>query len=86
MEEIKKEGSRLRITDRREITVDGVKEVTLLDQSTVCLNTSLGELTLEGEDLKIDSLLKSEGVCTVRGRISGIYYETEKRIKKRFGR
>lgn len=70
------------ITDRKSTVLDGVENVLSFDESYITLSTSLGELNIEGDGLKIENLSKESGEITVSGRICALYYK-EKKSKKR---
>lgn len=80
MEEFAK-SSDLILKDRGMLSVSGVINILGFDSYAVTLETKLGKLTAEGEDLKIESLNKASGELTLRGRISGLYYTDEKITK-----
>ena len=44
------------VTDRHSLLVDGVNNVLSFDEGFVLLSTSLGDLAVEGEYLKIENL------------------------------
>lgn len=70
------------LTDRRMLIVDGVNNVLSFDDGYVLLSTALGDLCVEGEDLKIENLTKERGEISVSGTVSALYYR-EKTAKKR---
>lgn len=76
METVTKEGKAhtltLRARERAEIT--GVCEVESFDEHGVVLRTDCGELSLEGEGLRVGTLDIARGVVEVSGRIDGVYY------------
>ena len=46
--------------------------------------TTLGKLTVEGEGMVIDSLVKETKRIIVKGKISGLYYSDNKKTKGLF--
>ena len=78
--------------DRREITVNGVREVVSFDEATVLLLTVCGQLTVEGEDLRVTTLNTQDGIVAVTGKLNGFFYEDESTASEgqgkraRFGR
>ena len=46
----------VKLTDRETLSVDGVVNVGSFDENFVTIATSLGELNVEGESLKIENL------------------------------
>ena len=53
----------------------GVAEVISFDESLVVLNTSLGVLTVQGQELKLKTLSLEGGQVSVDGQISALTYE-----------
>lgn len=76
------------IRSRKHIDITGVRDVVSFDERAVVMVTNGGDMTVEGEDLKIGVLDTEKGVVSVDGKISAvIYYDdtpTEKR--KLFGK
>lgn len=70
------------ITDRRQVDVEGVSFVTLVDEQQICIDTVKGALVVEGTDLKLENLEKAKGTVVVLGEIQGVYY-VEKRHKNK---
>ena len=60
---------------RRECAeIAGVCEVESFDERGVVLRTDCGELTLEGEELRVGTLDIARGVVEVTGRIDALSY------------
>ena len=72
------------LKDKKVIVIDGVENVLSFDESYATMSTALGEISVEGSDLKIESLSKEKGEITVKGNIIAFYYK-EKPAKKRRG-
>ena len=86
MENNSSQKQNLKITDRKNLIVDGVIDVKGFDESYVSIVTELGALIIEGSSLKIESLGKEEGVISIKGNINGVFYNdnTEKKHFKLF--
>ena len=69
------------IKDRKELTLDGVKNVQGFGEDYLRIETVLGILNIEGSELKIESLTKEDGKIRVVGNISGVFYENQKTKK-----
>jgi len=76
-----KTGSRITLTDRQSVQLNGVEELICYDENNIVMQTSLGQLTLDGEGLNIVKLNLEEGIVSVEGRINALYY-MEQREKK----
>ncbi len=66
---------KLTLNEREKLTLTGVTEVMSFDDNTVALNTSLGTLIIQGEDLKLKNLSLEMGQVAVDGRVSALIYE-----------
>lgn len=63
------------LEERRHLTVSGVEDVERFDENTIVLRTSLGEMTISGEDLHIEKLSLDGGDLKVEGEIEALVYE-----------
>ena len=68
------ETGRLTMEARRKLTLTGATEVVHFDDDLVELNTSLGQLTIEGRDLKLKCLSLDTGTLVVEGEIAALRY------------
>ncbi len=64
----------LNVKARRQMSVDGVKDIIGFDETTVQITTTCGDMTIEGNGLHIGVLDVERGVITLEGNIDGIYY------------
>lgn len=74
------------ITERRTAFLTGVEEVISYDEGNIVMQTSLGQLTLDGEGLNIVQLDLNEGIISVEGRIDALYYMESKEKHSLFSR
>ena len=72
------------MTDRRELMLNGVRDVISFDEGLVELITEMGLMTVEGEEIHISLLDTENGRLTLTGKMSGIYY-TDKAPRKKTG-
>ena len=70
----KQEKNDIVIRARRHIDVVGVREVLSFDESSISMMTTEGELLLEGEELKIETLDTERGVVSADGKINSVIY------------
>ncbi len=84
MENGERAKGKITVVDRKSMTLDGVENVLGFDEGYVAISTSLGDVHIEGEGLKIENLSKEKGEILISGRPSAIYYK-EKSLKKRKG-
>lgn len=74
---------KLTLDERQRLTMTGVTEVVSFDDTAVVLNTVLGTLEVQGQQLKLKTLSLDGGQVAVDGRISALYYE-EPRERRSF--
>ena len=80
----KNEKNDIAIRSRKHIDVTGVKEVLSFDENFVSMVTVCGEMTVEGEGLKIETLDTDRGIVSVNGKISAvIYYDEQPHFEKK---
>lgn len=70
---------RLTLDARKSLTVTGVTEVLRFDDSAVALRTSMGELTVYGQDLQLKNLSLEGGQVAVEGTVAAMIYEQPRR-------
>ena len=70
------QGQRQKLTldDRKQLSLNGVKEVDGFSDKEVILNTNLGRLTVKGDALKISKLNVVTGDFCVSGNIISLVY------------
>ena len=83
MESIDKERS-ITIAIGKSFSMYGVEDIRGFDEGYVSLDTRCGKITVEGNELKIESLSKEDGHIYVSGNISGVFCDTEEEKNKRF--
>ena len=71
---------------RSHLEISAVTDVISFDEDSVNLETSMGEMLVEGEDMRVGTLDTQRGILTIDGRINGLYYRTEEPRKKGIGR
>lgn len=64
----------LRLVGRAELTITGVTEVSRFEEDGVLLQTDMGELTVQGEQLHLKELSLEGGRVAVSGSISALVY------------
>ncbi|MBQ8580317.1 MAG: sporulation protein YabP [Oscillospiraceae bacterium] len=66
---------KLNLNERRQLTMTGVTEVVSFDESCVVLQTSLGLLVVQGQELQLKTLSLEGGQVAVDGHITALSYE-----------
>jgi len=64
----------LALENRENLVITGITEVDTFDEREISLYTQLGELTIKGKNLHIDSISTETGEMTVTGDIWSIQY------------
>ena len=72
----------LSLTARAGASLTGVCDVQSFDDRLVILKTDCGELTVEGEELRVGTLDTERGVVELTGRICALYYSDAAPAKK----
>jgi sporulation protein YabP len=63
------------IKGRNHIDITGVREVVSFDDVAVVLVTVGGDMTVEGNGLKIGALDTERGVVAIDGKINAVFYD-----------
>ena len=66
---------KLTLNDRNKLTLTGVIEVTGFDDTTVILHTGMGDLQIQGRELKLKALSTEGGQLEVLGKIDALFYQ-----------
>ena len=66
--------SSLNLEDRKKLTLSGVVEVMSFDEEKIDLTTKLGNLTIKGEELKMNKLDVQNGDVIIEGNIASMVY------------
>lgn len=72
------------LKDRCCLTVTGVTDVDSFDEVAIVAYTDIGELTIKGEELKINRLNTETGELNVEGKISSLSYLDEEPAARSF--
>ena len=67
----------LKINNRKNIEITGVKEVDSFDNEEFLLETVMGYLILRGENLQLINLDIEEGLVTIKGKVYELSYVDE---------
>ena len=67
------------LENRHNLSISGITDVDSFDEREICLYTQLGELTILGKELHIDSMSVESGDMTITGDIRSLIYGDEDR-------
>jgi len=65
----------LQLKQRKKLTMTGVTEVVSFEETMIVLQTSMGNLVVQGQELKLKTLSLDGGQVAVDGNISALIYE-----------
>lgn len=69
---------KLTLDQRTRLTMTGVTEVVRFDDTTVVLKTSLGTLTVLGQELRLNDLSAEGGRISVSGTVEALSYQEQR--------
>lgn len=74
------------ITERKNITLTGVKKIDNFDNEEFLMETNMGYLVIKGEELEIIKLDTFQGNVSIKGKINSLnYMETANKKNKEEG-
>ena len=68
-------GHDIQMKDRRQLNITGVSEVLSFEEDAVVLQTAMGMLTVQGQQLQMKNLSQEGGQMSVEGTIHALIYE-----------
>jgi len=82
-EEIISYGSHeLKLMDRREISLTGIKKITSFDSEEFLLESNMGAILIKGSNLEIMKLDTHDGNLKIKGKINSFTYLDDKEKHK----
>ena len=77
---------KLTLDERNRLTMTGVAEVVGFDDTFVTLHTALGNLEVQGQQLKLKALSPDGGQVEICGHITALSYEEPRQKRGFWGR
>lgn len=68
----------LKLVDRREISLTGIKKITSFDSEEFLLESKMGIILIKGANLEIVKLDTHDGNVKIKGKINGFNYMDNK--------
>ena len=65
------------IENRGKLNISGIKEVISFDDETLLLDTSLGKMTVKGENIRVESFNTETGDLLATGKIHAVVYMSD---------
>ena len=72
----------VKMTDRKNIYLTGVKKIISFDPEEFLIETNMGVILLKGEGLELVKLDTTDGNVKIKGKINGLNYVEGKDSKK----
>ena len=69
-----KQNQNIILENRKNLSISGITDVDSFDERTIVLYTQLGELTVQGRELHIDSMSVETGDMVITGDILALVY------------
>ena len=67
----------INISDRKSITISGVKKIDNFDDKEFLIETNMGYLIVKGTDLEIIKLDTYQGDVSIKGKINSLVYSED---------
>ena len=77
-----KQSTKLQLTNREHLELDGIEDVLSFDETSVYLVTKNGNLLVEGTDLHITTLNVESGDLVIEGYVRSMAYNDKESGKK----
>ena len=65
------------LENRNKLNISGIKEVISFDDETLLLDTSLGKMTVKGENIHIESFNTESGDLSAKGKFYAVVYMSD---------
>ena len=72
------------LENRARLSVSGVSEVLSFDENQVALVTSMGLLTVGGQQLHVEKLSLEMGEIAIAGQVEAVIYEDDQQRRRGF--
>ena len=73
------------LTERKNIILTGVKKIETFDEEEFFMETTMGNLTIKGEELEIIKLDTYQGNVSIKGKVDSITYSEDGKKDKEGG-
>ena len=69
------------VTDKTKVEIEGATAVISFDEDGVLIDSSVGKISVEGRELRIENFEKITGRILITGNVIGVFYieKTEKK-------
>ena len=73
------------LSERKNMLISGVKKIENFDEEEFLMETTMGMLTVKGEELELIKLDTMQGNVSIKGKINSINYNEDNKIKEKDG-
>jgi sporulation protein YabP len=73
----------IQLINRSELLIDGVISIDSFDEDYLEIDSALGKMSIEGDELKIEEFIQNSGKIRIKGKINGLFYQKETSKKKK---
>ena len=71
------------MSDRTRLELTGIEDVESFTDTSVIAVSSMGNISIEGEEIKIENFSSESGKLTVNGKFDGFFYFGKENSKKK---
>lgn len=75
----------INLSERKTLIVSGVKKIENFDDQEFLMETTMGMLTVKGENLELVKLDTMQGNVSIKGKITTLDYKEEEKLKESQG-
>ncbi len=73
------------LTERKNLIITGVKKIENFDETEFYMETTMGNLTIKGEELEIIKLDTYQGNVSIKGKVDSLVYSDALKKEKENG-
>ncbi len=74
------------VNDRGYISLTGIEEVLSFDENNIVMQSTMGQITLDGSTLNIVKLNLENGEVDIEGKLDAFYYMEQRKSSSVFSR
>ena len=72
----------IKVTDRKKVSLSGVKKLVSFNPEEFLIETNLGVLLLKGQELEIIKLDTTDGILSIKGHVNNLNYIDSNKSKE----
>ena len=71
------------IKSRKRMEMTGISDVSSYDESEIIVQAQNSDVSIEGQNLKIERFSSESGELILNGSITGLFYHSKREVKKK---